>query len=225
MSTAHTEGTATVAGTTEAPAMDAPTARPTPSLADGRRRPPSRPRQVPEASTGDRQAAPAAALPLWLRWTTVAALLLCGVTHFPFQRTGLPASAYGLAVGIAVLCLLLAASTLLRRVLPVLIADILLMGSLTAAHLLAPATGPRPSPPPWNPAARRPYCPRRWRGSSPCWPSRCSSPGAARARAEQQSRPPAPGTSAPTPTGGDPPAHPPSTRQAQVGAVPTWACP
>ncbi|MFE1150665.1 hypothetical protein ACFW42_26665 [Streptomyces albidoflavus] len=143
MSTAHTEGTATVAGTTEAPTMDAPTARPTPSLADGRRRPPSRPRQVPEASTGDRQAAPAAALPLWLRWTTVAALLLCGVTHFPFQRTGLPASAYGLAVGIAVLCLLLAAGTLLRRVLPVLIADILLMGSLTAAHLLAPATGPQ----------------------------------------------------------------------------------
>ncbi|MEU3394266.1 hypothetical protein [Streptomyces albidoflavus] len=143
MSTAHTEGTATVAGTTEAPTMDAPTARPTPSLTDGRRRPPSRSRQMPEASTGDRQAEPAAALPLWLRWTTAATLLLCGVTHFPFQRTGLPASVYGLAVGIAVLCLLLAAGTLLRRVLPVLIADILLMGSLTAAHLLAPATGPQ----------------------------------------------------------------------------------
>ncbi|MFF8457293.1 hypothetical protein ACF06T_22445, partial [Streptomyces albidoflavus] len=119
-----------------------PAARPTPSLADNRRTS-SRPRQAPEASTRARQAAPAAALPLWLRWTTVAALLLCGVTHFPFQRTGVPASAYGLAVGIAVLCLLLAAGTLLRRVLPVLIADIILMGSLTAAHLLAPATGPQ----------------------------------------------------------------------------------
>ncbi|WP_440572851.1 hypothetical protein [Streptomyces sp. KR2] len=141
-STAHTVGTATVAATTEAPTMHAPTTRPTPSLADGRR-PSSRPRQAPEATAQDRQATPAAALPLWLRWTTVAALLLCGVTHFPFQPTGLPASAYGLAVGIAVLCLLLAAGTLLRRVLPVLVADILLMGSLTAAHLLAPATGPQ----------------------------------------------------------------------------------
>ncbi|MFF9548059.1 hypothetical protein ACF1B4_31245 [Streptomyces albidoflavus] len=141
-STAHTVGTATVAGTTGAPTMHAPAARPTPSLADSRRTS-SRPRQAPEASTRARQAAPAAALPLWLRWTTVAALLLCGVTHFPFQRTGVPASAYGLAVGIAVLCLLLAAGTLLRRVLPVLIADIILMGSLTAAHLLAPATGPQ----------------------------------------------------------------------------------
>ncbi|MGW9615646.1 hypothetical protein ACWGUP_10405 [Streptomyces diastaticus] len=132
-------GTTTAPATPATPTMDGPTARP----ATGRRHQSYRPRQAPHATSRERRTAPAPALPHWLRWTTVAALLLCAATHFPLQRPGLSAGAYGLAAGIAALCLLLAAGMFLRRLLPVLIAGITLMGSLTAAHLLTPATGPQ----------------------------------------------------------------------------------
>ncbi|MFC7469800.1 hypothetical protein ACFQVA_23025 [Actinomadura keratinilytica] len=127
-------------------------------------------------------------------------------------------------MGIAVLCLLLGASTLLRRVLPVLIANILLMGSLTAAHLLAPATGPQALTSALEPGGTPAVLPAAVAGVlSLLALTLLLTRG--RSREGGTTEPPAPGTSAPTATGGDPRAHPPSTRQAQVGAVPTWACP
>ncbi|MFD4986136.1 hypothetical protein [Streptomyces sp. NPDC058374] len=141
---AQAHGTAAAAAmptAADVPPPDAPAARPARPQQPRRRQPSHARPSLPEIPR-DRSATPTGALPLWLRWTTAAALLLCGATHFPLQRADLSASAYGLSIGVAALCLLLAAGSLLRQVLPVLIAGILSMGALTAAHLLTPTSGP-----------------------------------------------------------------------------------
>lgn len=133
-------------------AGDVPTAETSPSYPDrvsepARSRPPSpelvrpKPPSRPFASLLSRREEKTTpgrtSLPQWLRWTTAAALVLCGTTHFPLHRADMSTSAYALLAGVSALCLLLAGGTLLSPWLPVLVADVVFSGALTAAHLLA----------------------------------------------------------------------------------------
>lgn len=111
---------------------------PSPELV--RPKPPSRSLGSLLTRAGEKGTPGRTSLPPWLRWTTAAALLLCGATHFPLHRADMSTSAYAVLASVAGLCLLLAGTTLLSRGLPVLVADVVFLGALTAAHLLATKT-------------------------------------------------------------------------------------
>ncbi|KPI17137.1 hypothetical protein OK074_8228, partial [Actinobacteria bacterium OK074] len=72
----------------------------------------------------------------YLRWAAAAALALCGVAHFPLHRGTAAPYAYGLSVGIATLCLLLALGLLPRAAVSVLAVGALFPGALAVAHVM-----------------------------------------------------------------------------------------
>ncbi|MEV5532734.1 hypothetical protein [Streptomyces prunicolor] len=90
-----------------------------------RRRRPRRPR------TTARRTAP----PLWPRLIAAAALVLCGLSYFPLHRDGASGTAYGFALGVSILCVLLAPALILHGGLFVLAVSVVVPAALAALQL------------------------------------------------------------------------------------------
>ncbi|WP_051740493.1 hypothetical protein [Streptomyces xylophagus] len=97
---------------------------PTPERAGGGRTTPQhRPRR------------PRTAPPLWPRLIAAVALVLCGLSYFPLHRDGASGAAYGSALGVSVLCVLLAPALVLHGSLPVLAVSVVVPTALAAIQL------------------------------------------------------------------------------------------
>ncbi len=87
----------------------------------------------------DRAARGTARGPAWPAWLTVAVLAGCGVAFFPLHRADAPAPAYGVALGLTALCLLLALLLTLRPAVPLLAVAVVGPAALAAAKLYGDA--------------------------------------------------------------------------------------
>ncbi|MFJ6739633.1 hypothetical protein ACIQOU_12100 [Streptomyces sp. NPDC091279] len=97
-----------------------------PPMDDGRA-----PRRIPRSTTR-----PSARRHLmWPNLVAAGVLLLCALLWFPLYREGGSLRAYGFAVGVSVLCALVAGALTLRAVLPVLAAAVVVPALLAAAQL------------------------------------------------------------------------------------------
>ena len=76
-----------------------------------------------------------AELPVWPRLFAAAALLLCGLSYFPLHRDGASGAAYGFALGVSILCVLLAPALVLQGGLPVLALSMVVPAALAAIQL------------------------------------------------------------------------------------------
>ncbi|MET9256321.1 hypothetical protein [Streptomyces sp. NPDC003717] len=116
----------------------------------GRDRPVREHHDAPDPRTaGDRgepgRTAPRSRRPAaWSAWLTVAVLAGCGVAFFPLHQDGGSARAYGLALGLSALCLVVALVLTLRAAVWALAAAALLPAALAVARICATA----------NPSAR-----------------------------------------------------------------------
>ncbi|MEV6483526.1 hypothetical protein [Streptomyces sp. NPDC051576] len=88
-----------------------------------------RPRRRP--STTPRRGAP----PVWPRLIAAVALVLCGLSYFPLHRDGASADAYGFALGVSILCVLLAPALILHGSLAVLGLSMVVPAALAAIQL------------------------------------------------------------------------------------------
>ncbi|OWA13628.1 hypothetical protein B9W62_02690 [Streptomyces sp. CS113] len=88
----------------------------------------------------DRAARRAARGPAWPAWLTVAVLAGCGVAYFPLHRGDASAPAYGVALGLSALCLVLALLLTVRPAVPLLAAAVVGPAALAAAKLYGSAT-------------------------------------------------------------------------------------
>uniref|UniRef100_UPI000EF5B45C hypothetical protein n=1 Tax=Streptomyces sp. E5N91 TaxID=1851996 RepID=UPI000EF5B45C len=88
----------------------------------------------------DRAARRAARGPAWPAWLTVAVLAGCGVAYFPLHRGDASAPAYGAALGLSALCLVLALLLTVRPAVPMLAAAVVGPAALAAAKLYGSAT-------------------------------------------------------------------------------------
>ncbi|WP_329264470.1 hypothetical protein OG223_50880 [Streptomyces sp. NBC_01478] len=86
---------------------------------------PRRPRTAP------RRAAP----PLWPRFIAAATLVLCGLSYFPLHRDGASGTAFGFALGVSILCVLLAPAVILHGGLSVLAVSMVVPAALAALQL------------------------------------------------------------------------------------------
>ncbi|MGW3106782.1 hypothetical protein [Streptomyces sp. NPDC001100] len=90
-----------------------------------RRRRPQPPRTMPRR----------AELPVWPRLFAAAALVLCGLSYFPLHRDGASGAAFGFALGVSILCVLLAPALVLHGGLPVLALSMVVPAALAAIQL------------------------------------------------------------------------------------------
>ncbi|CAM5598592.1 hypothetical protein STENM327S_02921 [Streptomyces tendae] len=88
----------------------------------------------------DRAARRAARGPAWPAWLTVAVLAGCGVAYFPLHRGDASAQAYGVALGLSALCLVLALLLTVRPAVPLLAVAVVGPAALAAAKLYGSAT-------------------------------------------------------------------------------------
>ncbi|MGW4544778.1 hypothetical protein ACWEN4_00125 [Streptomyces violaceorubidus] len=88
----------------------------------------------------ERAARRAARGPAWPAWLTVAVLAGCGVAYFPLHRGDASAPAYGVALGLSALCLVLALLLTVRPAVPLLAAAVVGPAALAAAKLYGSAT-------------------------------------------------------------------------------------
>ncbi|MFJ6070535.1 hypothetical protein ACIQFU_06735 [Streptomyces sp. NPDC093065] len=87
-----------------------------------------------------RAARRAARGPAWPAWLTVAVLAGCGVAYFPLRRGDASAQAYGVALGLSALCLVLALLLTVRPAVALLAAAVAGPAALAAAKLYGDAT-------------------------------------------------------------------------------------
>ncbi len=87
-----------------------------------------------------RAARRAARGPVWPAWLTAAVLAGCGVVYFPLHRGDASAQAYGVALGLSALCLVLALLLTVRSAVPLLAAAVVGPAALAAAKLYGSAT-------------------------------------------------------------------------------------
>ncbi|MER6322021.1 hypothetical protein [Streptomyces coelicoflavus] len=87
-----------------------------------------------------RAARRAARGPAWPAWLTVAVLAGCGVAYFPLHRGDASAQAYGTALGLSALCLVLALLLTVRPAVALLAAAVVGPAALAAAKLYGSAT-------------------------------------------------------------------------------------
>jgi len=73
--------------------------------------------------------------PLWPRLIAAAALVLCGLAYFPLHRDGASGTAFGFALGVSVLCVLLAPALVLHGGLFVLAVSMVVPAALAALQL------------------------------------------------------------------------------------------
>lgn len=78
--------------------------------------------------------------PAWPAWLTVAVLAGCGVAFFPLHRADASARAYGMALALSALCLVLALLLMVRPAVPLLAAAVVGPAALAAAKLYGSAT-------------------------------------------------------------------------------------
>ncbi|MBZ6088182.1 hypothetical protein KVH02_07550 [Streptomyces olivaceus] len=78
--------------------------------------------------------------PAWPAWLTVAVLAGCGVAFFPLHRADASARAYGVALGLSALCLVLALLLTVRPAVPLLAGAVVAPAALAAAKLYGGAT-------------------------------------------------------------------------------------
>lgn len=116
-----------------------------------------------------RAARRAARGPAWPAWLSVAVLAGCGVAYFPLHRGDAPAQAYGTALGLSALCLVLALLLTVRPAVPLLAAAVVGPAALAAAKLYGSATPRRRSP-----RSRTSRWPPPGSRSRPLWPPRSS---------------------------------------------------
>ncbi|MEW1643994.1 hypothetical protein [Streptomyces sp. NPDC091219] len=111
----------------EPPGRDQAPNAPEPAADDrpARQHRPRRPR------TTARRTAP----PVWPRLIAAVALVLCGLSYFPLHRDGASAAAYGSALGVSILCVLLAPALVLQGGLPVLAVSVVVPAALAALQL------------------------------------------------------------------------------------------
>ena len=121
------QSTAPAASLYEAPGRT-PAATHDPQDADDR---PARQRRSRRPRTTTRRTAP----PVWPRLIAAAALVLCGLSYFPLHRDGASGAAYGFALGVSILCVLLAPALMLHGGLPVLAASMVVPAALAAIQL------------------------------------------------------------------------------------------
>ncbi|SEC47123.1 hypothetical protein SAMN05216489_00821 [Streptomyces sp. 3213] len=76
-----------------------------------------------------------AELPLWPRLFAAATLLMCGLSYYPLHRDGASGAAYGFALGVSILCVLLAPALVLHGGLPVLALSMVVPAALAAIQL------------------------------------------------------------------------------------------
>ncbi|WP_456043956.1 hypothetical protein [Streptomyces rochei] len=88
----------------------------------------------------DRAARRADRGPAWPVWLTVAVLAGCGVAYFPLHQDGASPRAYGVALGLSALCLLLALLLTVRPAVPLIAAAVVVPAALAAATLYGSAT-------------------------------------------------------------------------------------
>ncbi|MGP4052245.1 hypothetical protein [Streptomyces sp. 2A115] len=74
--------------------------------------------------------------PVWPRRIAAAALVVCGLAHFPTHRGGASVNAYGFVVGVSVLCVLLGLALFRKSTLPVLAVGVVVPAVLAAVQLL-----------------------------------------------------------------------------------------
>ncbi|OKI85787.1 hypothetical protein AMK11_18995 [Streptomyces sp. CB02414] len=99
-----------------------------------------RDRKHGEEARRDRAARRADRGPAWPVWLTVAVLAGCGVAYFPLHQNDASARAYGVALGLSALCLLLALLLTVRPAVPLLAAAVVAPAALAAAKLYGGAT-------------------------------------------------------------------------------------
>jgi hypothetical protein len=112
---------------------------------EGRKAPrPARRRRDRDEGTAprdrERTAARSAGAVSWPSWLTVAVLAGCGVAYFPLHQNDASARAYGVALGLSALCLLLALLLTVRPAVPLLAAAVVAPAALAAAKLYGSAT-------------------------------------------------------------------------------------
>ncbi|WP_432183174.1 hypothetical protein [Streptomyces tendae] len=78
--------------------------------------------------------------PAWPAWLAVAVLAGCGVAYFPLHRGDASAQAYGVALGLSALCLVLALLLTVRPAVPLLAAAVVGPAALAAAKLYGSTT-------------------------------------------------------------------------------------
>ncbi|MFE0802107.1 hypothetical protein [Streptomyces sp. NPDC058812] len=88
----------------------------------------------------DRAARRSARGAAWPTWLTVAALAGCGVAYFPLHQGDASARAYGVALGLSALCLVLALLLTVRPAVPLLAAAVVGPAALAAAKLYGSVT-------------------------------------------------------------------------------------
>lgn len=121
------------------------------ALRVGRRRPaarrPLRPVRRPRPAARTRPSRPVPRAAIWTSWLAAVALAVCAVTHFPLQRDGVSLDVHALAVGLSVLCTVLALILVVRPAVVVLAAGVAAATALAVAHAyggsLTEATLPR----------------------------------------------------------------------------------
>ncbi|MFG2683502.1 hypothetical protein [Streptomyces sp. NPDC048392] len=96
--------------------------------------------KVRAARERDRAARRGARGPAWPAWLTVAVLAGCGVAYFPLHRADASAPAYGVALGLSAVCLVLALLLTVRPAVPLLAAAVVGPAALAAAKLYGSAT-------------------------------------------------------------------------------------
>ncbi|GAA4135515.1 hypothetical protein GCM10022285_29370 [Streptomyces tunisiensis] len=94
-------------------------------------RPARRPRR---AAARTRASRPVPRSAIWMSWLAAVALAVCAVTHFPLQRDGVPIDVHALAVGMSVLCTVLALILVVRPAVVVLAAGVVSATVLAVAH-------------------------------------------------------------------------------------------
>ncbi|WP_125501705.1 MULTISPECIES: hypothetical protein [unclassified Streptomyces] len=106
-----------------------------PAVRDGARRT-RRPRRSPAtAAARARSPRPVAARPVvWSSWLVAVALAVCAVAHFPLRQDGVPLGLLASAVGLSVLCTVLALILVVRPGALALAAAVVVPTALAAAH-------------------------------------------------------------------------------------------
>ncbi|WP_193511710.1 hypothetical protein [Streptomyces griseoloalbus] len=107
------------------------TRRPRPAGSPGRD---TRWLRSPGAAARDRTPEPVVRPVIWSGWLAAVALAVCAVTHFPLRGDGAPLRLHALAVGLPVLCTVLALLLVVRPGAAALVGAVVVPAVLTAAH-------------------------------------------------------------------------------------------
>ncbi|MGA5125705.1 hypothetical protein ACPCAG_20720 [Streptomyces pseudogriseolus] len=104
----------------------------------GRRRPAvrrtPRPSRRPRGTARSRASRPVARPAIWTSWLAAVALAVCAVTHFPLRHDGVSLDVHALAVGVSVLCTVLALILVVRPAVVVLAAGVVAATVPAVAH-------------------------------------------------------------------------------------------